>query len=503
MNLRLLFGMMLSLVVLVFSSCGDDNPATFAAPSVTGPTGIVTVGNAATGQSVDFTVSIDAALTATYTATGTGVTVSNASGDVSGGTLTINFDAGTAAGAASITVTVRDSEGQTAVGTAVLEVGDDPDVIRVSANVTSDETWTADKTWILGGRITVTEGATLTIEGGTVIKGEAGTGANATALLVARGAKIMANGTASAPIIFTSIADEITPEDVAAGNFESPNLDPDINGLWGGVLVLGRAPISAQNDADEDVSELQIEGIPVSDTNGLYGGDNAGDDSGEIRYISIRHGGSNIGAGNEINGLTLGGVGSATVIENVEVVANQDDGIEWFGGAVDVTNAVVWNAGDDAIDTDQGWSGTLNNFVVVTPDGSCFELDGPEGNLNQFAHTITNGSVKAIFGGRTTGGSLIDTDNNTPLSMSNVHFLAPISFDDDGTTVYLTITNDEFANSTFTNVTFDTEGGDLINVMEKTGDPIPAGVATGGTPQADISGLGWTWAAKAGGLDGL
>jgi hypothetical protein len=96
---------------------------------------------------------------------------------------------------------------------------------------------------------------------------------------------------------------------------------------------VGNAPISA------DASAVQIEGIPPSDQNGLYGGDNPADDSGIIRYISIRHGGANIGEGNEINGLTLGGVGSGTIIEYVEVVANQDDGIEWFGGTVSVKNA--------------------------------------------------------------------------------------------------------------------------------------------------------------------
>ena len=217
--------------------------------------------------------------------------------------------------------------GQSAQGTTVVQI---ENVNRVSANITSDTTWTNDVVWVLGGRIAVEDGATLTIQEGTVIKGEAGTGPNATALLIARGGTLNANGTAARPIIFTSVADEITPADVAAGEFESPNLDPDFNGLWGGLLVLGRATISAPNDA----TEVQIEGIPTSDPNGLYGGTVDNDNSGTITYISIRHGGSNIGEGNEINGLTLGGVGTGTTINHVEVVANQDDGIEWFGGTV-------------------------------------------------------------------------------------------------------------------------------------------------------------------------
>ena len=180
-----------------------------------------------------------------------------------------------------------------------------PALVVVNSNVTSNTTWYSDTTYQLGSRVSVESGATLTIQPGTVIKGEAGAGANATALVVARGAKLMAQGTASAPIIFTSVADELTPDDVASGNFASPNLDPTINGLWGGVIILGNAKISASNSAG-DVSEVQIEGIPTSDANGLYGGTDDADNSGTLQYISIRHGGTNIGSGNEINGLTMG-----------------------------------------------------------------------------------------------------------------------------------------------------------------------------------------------------
>lgn len=262
--------------------------------------------------------------------------------------------------------------------------GNDGDEVIVTSNITTNTTWTSDKVWVLGARVTVTSGATLTIEPGTIIKGQAGTGANATALIIARGGKINAEGTATQPIIFTSVADEIEP-----GMIASPNLDPTLNGLWGGVIVLGNAPISA------DAESIQIEGIPASDANGLYGGTNAADNSGVIKFVSIRHGGANIGEGNEINGLTLGGVGTGTVIENIEVVANQDDGIEFFGGSVNVTNALVWNAGDDCIDTDQSWSGTLTNFIIVcgSETDHALEIDGPEGSL-LLGHTLTNGSIK-------------------------------------------------------------------------------------------------------------
>jgi hypothetical protein len=258
--------------------------------------------------------------------------------------------------------------------------------IVVSANITSNTTWETGKVYVLSGRIAVTSGATLTIQPGVVVKGEVGTGANATALIIARGGKINAAGTATQPIIFTTVADEIRP-----GQIASPNMDPTLEGLWGGILVMGRARGSFAGD----VQEIQIEGIPASDTNGLYGGTDDNDNSGVLKYISIRHGGANIGEGNEINGLTLGGVGAGTVIENVEVVANQDDGIEWFGGTVSVKNALIWNSGDDAVDTDQSWAGTLDNFIVICGANTdhALEIDGPEGSYNA-AHTVKNGSIK-------------------------------------------------------------------------------------------------------------
>lgn len=263
--------------------------------------------------------------------------------------------------------------------------GTDSNIV-ISSNITTNTTWETGKTYVLSGRVAVTSGATLTIQPGVIVKGEVGTGANASALVIARGAKINAVGTATQPIIFTTVADEIKP-----GQIASPNLDPTLEGLWGGLLIMGRARGSFAGD----VQEIQIEGIPASDTNGLYGGTNDADNSGVLKYISIRHGGANIGEGNEINGLTLGGVGSGTVIENVEVVANQDDGIEWFGGTVSVKNALVWNSGDDAVDTDQAWAGTLDNFIVICGVNTdhALEIDGPEGAYNA-AHTVKNGSVK-------------------------------------------------------------------------------------------------------------
>ena len=280
----------------------------------------------------------------------------------------------------------------------------------LSGQITEDKTLTNDEIWELEGRVTVTAGNTLTIEAGTIIKAFAGSGANASALIIARGAKIMANGTTDNPIVFTSAADNIQ-----LGQSFGGNLTENDRGLWGGLLVLGYATISVEGNA----SETQIEGIPASDTNGLYGGNDNSDNSGEINYISIRHGGAEIGEGNEINGLTLGGVGSGTSIANVEVVANVDDGIELFGGSVDVSNALVWAQGDDGLDIDQAYSGTVSNSVVVLGDISdhAMEIDGPEGAL-EGSFTLNN--ITLIGNSSTENGEYADYRSNAMGVSNNV-----------------------------------------------------------------------------------
>ena len=249
-----------------------------------------------------------------------------------------------------------------------------PDDLLVTQDVTENTTWTNDQIVRLIGRIRVQDGATLTIEPGTIIKAETGTGTNASVLIVAKGATLVADGSSTEPIIFTSIEDNI-----ALGQTAGTNLDQNDRGLWGGLIILGDAPSSFK----EDAAENQIEGIPADDASGAYGGTNAGSNAGTIvRYVSIRHGGALIGEGNEINGLTLGGVGTGAVIEYIEVVANVDDGIEFFGGTVNASNLFVWAQGDDGLDIDQAYSGTITNAMVVLGDASdhALEIDGPEGS---------------------------------------------------------------------------------------------------------------------------
>lgn len=244
-----------------------------------------------------------------------------------------------------------------------------------SGFITTNETWTADNVYELAGKVVVDAGVTLTIQAGTIIKGREGSGTLASALVIAKGGKIDAQGTAAAPIIFTSVLDNIQP-----GQLSGTNLDETDQGKWGGIIILGDAPVSA---ADGDVVS-QVEGIPATETYGAFGGSNAADNSGIMNYVSIRHGGALIGAGNEINGLTLGGVGSGTQISNIEVISNLDDGIEFFGGTVNVTNILIGWQGDDGVDIDMNYAGTVSNYLVINGSNSdeAMEVDGPEGTTH-------------------------------------------------------------------------------------------------------------------------
>ena len=298
--------------------------------------------------------------------------------------------------------------------------------INKSGLIEADENWTSNCIYVLNNKVVVPAGITLTIEPGTIIKGTSGTGSLASALVVARGGTLLAAGTVDQPIVMTSIADNIT-----IGESNGTNLDQNDRGLWGGLIVLGNAPCSFSGD----VAALQIEGIPAEDTWGLYGGSDSDDNSGIFKYISIRHGGALIGEGNEINGLTLGGVGAGTEIDNIEVVANVDDGIEFFGGTVDASNLLVWAQGDDAIDIDQAYSGTIDNVVVHLGDISdhAFEIDGPEGtavgsftlqNASIFGNVITEngeyadyrsnamGTTTGVFASGFPAGKDVELDND-------------------------------------------------------------------------------------------
>ena len=217
--------------------------------------------------------------------------------------------------------------------------------------ITDEVTLSANTVWYLDGFVYVEDGAELTIDAGTIIKGLPGTGADASALIIARGGTITANGTQAAPIIMTYAGDPL-----------DGTTSPDTRGEWGGLIILGNASLNSSPGS------TQVEGIPTTESFGLYGGNDDADGSGFIRYLSIRHGGTDIGAGNEINGLTLGGVGTGTDIRYVEVAANADDGVEFFGGTVNTKNLLTVGCGDDSFDYDEGFRGKGQFWVTVQDD---------------------------------------------------------------------------------------------------------------------------------------
>ncbi|CAI8391367.1 MAG: Uncharacterised protein [Flavobacteriales bacterium] len=211
-------------------------------------------------------------------------------------------------------------------------------------------------------------GARLIVEPGTIIKAGEGQLGDATALVISRGGQIIANGTYDKPIVMTDINDNISLTSA------STNRTSKDRGLWGGLILLGKAKIS--NSSPERGIE-GVEGV-AGETWNYYGGDDNSDSSGVLNYVSIRHTGTEVAPDEEIQGLTLGGVGAGTSIKNIEILGSEDDGVEFFGGSVDVENIVIVNANDDSIDVDMAYSGTITNAVVeLTYDSDgVFEMDG-------------------------------------------------------------------------------------------------------------------------------
>ncbi len=274
--------------------------------------------------------------------------------------------------------------------------------ILVTTNISTSTTWTANNTYNLQQQIYVLPGATLTIEPGTIIASDTNIGGS---LAVCRGAQIIADGTQSAPIIFTSKADVAT---WTSGNPQTGTWRAAAN-EWGNLTIMGSAYISeniiATNTAAPNAANYApMEGLVAAfpgDTNVLYGGGNDDDDSGSLRYVSFRYGGKVVGLNNELNGLSLGGIGRATEIDHVEIMNNVDDGIEIWGGTVNLKYFSIWNIGDDSLDIDQGWRGKgqfgliVQGYSVIAAQGSgigdnAIELDGAEQSDYQ---PVTTGSL--------------------------------------------------------------------------------------------------------------
>lgn len=223
----------------------------------------------------------------------------------------------------------------------------------LSGKITSNTTLKANKIYKLRGLVYVTNGATLTIEPGTKIVGEADKNG---ALIITRGSKIMAEGTAANPIIFTS---------------EKPSPK---RGDWAGVVILGNAPTNSSFGGANGVGEIEG-GINNSEGLGLYGGTNAADNSGVLKYVRIEYAGYAFLPDKEINGLTFGGVGNGTTVDYVEVAYANDDSFEWFGGTVNCSHLISYKGLDDDFDTDNGYSGKVQ-FGIAVRDSQVADVSG-------------------------------------------------------------------------------------------------------------------------------
>ncbi len=252
--------------------------------------------------------------------------------------------------------------------------------VELKGNYTSDLTLDSTKCYIITGATIFEDGTTLTIPAGTVIKAAA-TGADVY-LAIAQGAKIMAEGTSSQPIVFTS-------------NANTPNA-----GDWGGLILLGKAPINSVTGGTA-TSTSEIASLP-------YGGSSTDDNSGVLSYVRVEYSGGKADGSSENNGFSFYGVGNGTKIEYIQMFEGKDDGVEFFGGTVNVNNVSVVNAQDDSIDWTEGYTGTITDAYVKhgTDHDKGIEADGYNTDIGNLADpkffskpTVTNLTIEGLGSG--------------------------------------------------------------------------------------------------------
>ena len=274
-------------------------------------------------------------------------------------------------GTSDIVININDNGGG--------NTGNSSQAISLSGSISTNLTLDAASTYKLTGPTVVEDGATLTIPAGMVIEAAA-TGADVY-LAIAQGGKIMAEGTCSQPIIFTSDAN-------------TPNA-----GDWGGLILLGKAPVNSITGNATATSE--IGNLP-------YGGSIANDNSGTLRYVRVEYSGGKASGQSENNGFSFYGVGNGTVVEHIQMFEGSDDGVEFFGGTVNVSNLSVVNAQDDSIDWTEGYTGTITDAYVkhgvshdkgIEADGYNTDV-GNNSNPKYFSKpTITNLTIVGLGSG--------------------------------------------------------------------------------------------------------
>lgn len=283
-----------------------------------------------------------------------------------------------------------------------------PRTCILSGSITRDMTLTNDTTWQLEGLVTVggdnTNSATVTIEPGTLITGS---GDSADYLYVNPGSKLIANGTPSAPVVFTS------PKDGRLG--ETP-----VPGDWGGIVLSGNAP---NNKCPSAPFDCRSEFNPAL----RYGGNNPHDNSGSLRYVQSRYAGYVFTEGREVNSFTFQSVGDGTVLEHLQAYRGKDDGYEWFGGTANAKYLISYEGGDDGFDWDEGWSGKVQYaFAKWAPsslalgEDNGFESSNQADNHDALPRAIPRWSNVTLIGNGSGGGNGLHLKEGTGGHLSNI-----------------------------------------------------------------------------------
>ena len=361
---------MTSLSLLALAACGSDDPAGPVTP-VTPANGtlVVTVSGLPAGVNAAVTVAGPSSYAQSPTASAT-YSVAPGSYTVTAAQVTTNnvrYNAAITGSPATVTSSA------TATATVTYSITANP-TVTLSGSIAASRTLTPDTNYVLRGFVYVNSGATLTINAGTKIVGD--TTALGSALFVLRGARIVANGTATAPVVFTSQR--------SAGN-RSP-------GDWGGLVIVGNGRANRTGNVIVEGSNGSVVGANQAGT--IYtGGTVDTDNSGTLRYVRVEFAGYATLTDAELNSFTFAAVGSGTTVEYVQALAGLDDNFEWFGGAVNGKYLVSYEAGDDHFDGSEGYRG-LNQFMIglqsfyptpragagaVSTDPQGFEIDGCNG----------------------------------------------------------------------------------------------------------------------------
>lgn len=324
--------------------------------------------------------------------------------------------------------------------------------ITIQGRINADTILRKNNTYILKGLVYMVGNHTMTIEPGTVIKGSF-SGSDVAALIITRGSKIVAQGTAAEPIIFTSA---------------SPNPQ---SGDWGGIVILGKASVNTSFNGTPNT--LQIEGgIDNANGDGIAGGGNSPDDndnSGVLSFVRIEYAGYAFQPDKEVNSLTFGAVGRGTTIDHVQVVYAKDDAFEWFGGTVNCKFLIALKTQDDDFDSDNGYSGKVQFGIVIRDsliadisNSEAFESDNNSGGTTATPKTGAIFSNITAIGPRATGANLGSTlfrgathlRRNTAISIFNSVFLGwPRGIEVDATTGSSTALNIEDSTLRLRNIT--------------------------------------------------